>query len=136
MDKNTKIFVVYIALLISKITIYQAWKAQIALFIIKKVIILAKYTDFANLFLKKFAKVLSKSTGINEYFTKLVKSKKSPYRSIYSTGLVEFKIFKPYIDINLANGIIWPSKSFINSLIFFICKLNSKPCLDQVLRLK
>lgn len=44
----------------SKISIYLARKAQIALLIAKKIKILTKYLNFNNVFLKKKALVLSK----------------------------------------------------------------------------
>ena len=55
--------------------IYLAQKAQIALLLAKKVTLLAKYLDFANILLKKSAKVLLKQTGINEYAIKLLEGK-------------------------------------------------------------
>ena len=57
-------------------TIRSAWKAQTALLLIKKIIVSAKYLDFANMFLKKFAQeLLIKQTSINEHFIKLIKGK-------------------------------------------------------------
>ena len=94
MDENIKVFIVYIALLISKITTYLASKAQIALFIAKKVTIPGKYTDFAHVFFYKLAKVLAKQTGINKHAIKLVDSQQLSNRPIYNLGLIELKIFK------------------------------------------
>ena len=59
----------------SKITIYLARKAQIALLITKKVTVPAKYSDYADVFSKKSAKVLPKQTCINEYTIKLEEDK-------------------------------------------------------------
>ena len=61
----------HVASLTLNITIYLAQKTQIALLLAKKVIILAKHTDFANVFLKKLAKVLPERTGINKHAIKL-----------------------------------------------------------------
>ena len=43
---------------------------------------------------------------INNYAIKLKKSKQLLFRLIYSLELVELKILKIYIKINLANGFI------------------------------
>lgn len=71
-------------------TIHQAREAQIALLLIKEVIILTEYADFANGFLQESAKILSERTGINKYAIKLVGGKQLLYGSIYSLGLVKF----------------------------------------------
>ena len=52
-NKNFDVFVVYKALFILKRIMYLAQEAQIALLIIEEIIILVKYFDFADLFLKK-----------------------------------------------------------------------------------
>ena len=62
MDKNVKAFMVYVALITSKISIYLARKAQIALLIAKEVTVPAEYSDFADVFSKKSAEVLLKCT--------------------------------------------------------------------------
>ena len=51
--ENVKAFIVHMALLILKITIYLASKVQIVLFILEKISILAEYTNFTNIILKK-----------------------------------------------------------------------------------
>ena len=58
LDKNVEVFVVHVAFLISKMLIHLAQEAQIALLIAKKITVTAEYTDFADVFLKKLAKVL------------------------------------------------------------------------------
>ena len=60
LDENIKVFIVHIALFTLKITIYQTLKAQIILFIVKNVTVLAEYAHFANVFLKKLAKMFPK----------------------------------------------------------------------------
>ena len=52
LGKNIKTFVMHLALFNLKIKIHLVLKAQIALFIVKKVIILTKYIVFTNIFLK------------------------------------------------------------------------------------
>ena len=83
---------------------------------------LAKHSDFADVFSKKSAKVLPEYTGINKHAIELKNGKQPPYGPIYSLGLVELKTLKTYIEINLANGFIWPSKSPAGALILFIHK--------------
>ena len=51
----------------SKITIYWAWKAQIALLLVEKIIILAKYADLANKFFKKAAMIFPERIDIIEH---------------------------------------------------------------------
>ena len=55
----------------SKMTINPAWKDWITLLLGKKVTIPYKYTDFADIFLKKSAEMLPKCIGINKYAIKL-----------------------------------------------------------------
>ena len=87
-------------------TIYPAYKAQIVLFIAKKITVLAKYTDFSNIFLKELAEILPERISINKYAIKLEDDEQSSYGTIYSQGLVELKTFKIYINTNWANGFI------------------------------
>ena len=68
--------------------------------------------------------MLLEQTDINKHAIKLEEGKKPSYRPIYNLGPVELKIFKTYIKINLANGFIWPSKSLVYTLIFFVYKSN------------
>ena len=51
----------------SRITIYLAKKAQIVLLLVEKVTLLAKYFDFANVFLKKLSKVLPEQPKANKH---------------------------------------------------------------------
>ena len=101
------------------ITIYLAKEAQIALLFVKKVTVPEEYSDFADVFSKKSAEVLPKRMEINKYAIKLQKSKQLSYGPIYSLGLIELKALKIYIEINLANNLIWPSKSPAWALIFY-----------------
>lgn len=54
LDKNIELFVEYVTFFSPKL-IFSAYKAQIVLFSIKKVTVLAKYLDLINIFLKKLA---------------------------------------------------------------------------------
>ena len=95
-DENIEAFIVHMSSLSLglKITIHLAWEAQIALLLTKKVILLAKYTDFVDIFLKELAAILLECFGINEHTIKLENSKQLPYEPICSLSLVKLEIFK------------------------------------------
>lgn len=90
--------------------------------------VLVKYSNYSHIFLVENIMELLKNIKINYYVIKLEESKQPIFCTIYSLRLIKFKILKIYIQINLANSFIWPSKSFIRALIFF----NQKP--DESLR--
>ena len=71
-------------LLISKMTIHPAWKAQIALPLGEEAIVSAEYADFAIVFSKKLANLLPKRIDINEHTMELVDGKQPSYKPIYS----------------------------------------------------
>ena len=106
MNENIEVFVVYMAFFTLEITIYLAQKTQIALLFIKKIIVQEKYLDFANLFSKKSAEVLSKHMKVNKHAIKLEKGKLSSHCPIYNLALVELETLKTYIETNLANSFI------------------------------
>ena len=54
------------------------------LLLAKKVTVPVKYSDFADIFLKKLTNIFPEQIGINEHAIKLEKSKQLPYGSIYS----------------------------------------------------
>ena len=124
LDKNIKAFVVHMSFLSlgSKMTIYPAWEAQIALLLAEKVIVPAKYLDFADVFSKESEEVLPERTGINEHAIELEDGKQPSYGPIYSLGPVELKTLKTYMETNLANGFIQPLKSPAGAPILFVHK--------------
>ena len=85
-------------------TIYLAWEAQIASLLAKKITVPVVYSNYADVFLKKSAKVLPERTSINEHAIKPEKGKQPSYGSIYSLDPVELETVKTYIKTNLANG--------------------------------
>ena len=134
LNKNIEAFVVHVSSLSlgSKMTIHLAWKAQIALLLAREVTVLAEYLDFANIFSKESTKVLPKRTDINEHAIELEEGKQAPYGPIYNLGPIELKTLKTYIETNLANNFIWPSKSPAGALILFVHKPNGslRLCVD------
>ena len=94
------------------------------MFDVEKVTIPSKYADHTNVFSPDSAAELPKHICINNHPIDLVDDKQSPYSSISSLGPVELKTLKTYIEINLANNFIRPSKLLADALILFIHKKN------------
>ena len=113
----------------SRMTIHPAQKAQLVLLFIEKIIVLAKYLNFANVFLQKSANVFPERSEANEHAIKLEKGKQPPYGPIYSLKPVGLKTLKTYIKINLVNGFIQASKSLAGVPILFVRKSNDNFCL-------
>lgn len=70
----------------------------------KKITIPDKYLDFANIFSKKSATILSKCFNIKKHVINLKLAKQPLYSLIYSLDLIEFKILKIYIKMKLVNS--------------------------------
>ena len=72
-DKHVEAFMVYVTFL-STMAIHLVIKAQITLLVDKKMQILAKYSNFSNVFLKKKTLILLKATKSNQYTIKFQKN--------------------------------------------------------------
>ena len=105
----------------SPLDVYPSRRPQISNLIAKKAStkIPAKYSDFADVFSPDLASKLPEHTGINNYAIELVEGQQPPYGPIYSLGPVELETLKAYIETNLANGFIRPSKSPAGAPILF-----------------
>ena len=79
----------------------------------------AEYSNYSNVFSAENVAELPKNTGINKHAIELKESKQPPFESIYNLSQVELEMLKTYIETNLANGFIWPSKSPARALILF-----------------
>ena len=80
----------------------------------------AKYLDFVDVFSPDLVSELPKHTGINNHNIELVDNcQQPPHGPIYSLEPVELETLKAYIEINLANGFIRPSKSPAGTPILF-----------------
>ena len=79
----------------------------------------SKYADFADVFFPKLAIEFPKHTGINDHTIELVHDWQLPYGLIYNLGPIELELLKAYIENNLANDFIKPSKSPTQASIFF-----------------
>lgn len=76
MNSNKQVFVTFIVLFkIGIMIIYLAQKAQIVFLLTKRVIILTKYSDFSNIFLKKLTIIIPKKNNINRHIIEVKKSK-------------------------------------------------------------
>ena len=100
--------------------IYPDRAAQIPSLLTKKVKILDKYADFANVFLKKKALVLPDRTKLNKHTINLKNSKQLSYRPIYSLGPGKLETLKTYIKTHLKTRFIQPSKSLADAFIHLI----------------
>ena len=69
LDDHVETFIIYMTFLLT-IVIYLVRQAQIALLITKKMQILFKYSDFLDVFSKKKALILAKTTNLNQYAIK------------------------------------------------------------------
>ena len=110
-----------------KLNVYPFYKAQVSSLIVKKtpIKVLAKYSDFIDVFSLNLVSEFLKHIGINDYAIKLVDSQQPFYWSIYSLRPVELVTLKAYFKTNLANGFIRPSRSSIGIFILFDQKSNS-----------
>ena len=105
-------------------------QAQVGALLFDKALIKVpvEYFDYSNIFsVENIAKLLE-NIRINEHIIELEEGKQPPFNLIYSLGLVELEILKIYIETNLANGFIWPSKSLAEALILFDRKSDRSLC--------
>lgn len=126
LDKNSKIFVVHVATLKStkkvEMSIYLFHVVQVATLQLNKALtkILAKYTNYADIFLCNLAMELPKNMGINKHVIELINEKQPSYKPIYALNLMVLETLKTYIEIHLKTEFIWLSKSFIGIPSFWI----------------
>ena len=121
LDEHVEAFVVHVTSL-STMPIYPAREAQIASLVAEEVKIPTEYSDFSNVFSEEKALILPEATELNQHAIELQEGQQPPYGPIYSLGPVELKTLKTYIETNLANGFIWPSKSPTGASILFVGK--------------
>ncbi len=136
LDPEYEAFIVYVAALSvdSVDEVHPSRKAQIAHLKADEALtkISSKYADFADVFLPKLAAKLPEHTGINDYAIELVDDWQPLYGPIYSLGPVKLETLKAYIENNLANDFIKPSKSPAGAFILFDKKPDSslRLCVD------
>ena len=122
LNADNETFLVYVAAPAEPTTmpIYLSCQAQVAALMSKETGILAKYSNFSNVFSLNSAAELTERTKINDDPINLLDDKQLPYSPIYSLGPVELEMLKTYIKANLARSFIRPSQSFASALILFI----------------
>lgn len=128
LDEISKTFIVHVTILeaqLAKLSTHLNKEAQIAFLLIKKVIILKKYSDFPDIFLEQKVLVLLQQTNLNKHAIELEKDKQPIYWPIYSLGSVELEILKMYNKTNLKIKFIWPFKPFASAFILFDKKQDS-----------
>lgn len=118
---NKQVFVVHITTITSKIAIYLAWQAQIALSKVKKALIIVpkKYLDYTNIFPEKLNAMLLEQIKIKIHAINPKKHKQPLYRPLYSLRPVKLETVKTYIKTNLVNNFIHLAKFPISTSILF-----------------
>ena len=128
LDLESETFVVHVASLSSNalpssspLNVHPSRRPQISGLIAKEapIKVPTKYSDFLDDFFPDLASKLFEHTEINNHTIELVNGQQPPYRPIYSLGPVELETLKAYIETNLANGFIRPSKSPAGAPILF-----------------
>ena len=131
LDLEDETYVVHVASFsstpLTSLNVHPFWEPQISGLIAKKALtkVPAKYSDFADIFSPDLAFKLPKHTGINNHTIELVEGQQPLYGPIYSLGPVELETLKAYIETNLANKFIRPSKSPAGAPILFDRKSDS-----------
>lgn len=139
LDKNSKTFIVYVAILqvLTAISIHLSKASKIQDDLILAALqwdkaptkIPAIYSDYAEVFSSDLVMELLKNTGINENAIKLIDGKQLLYMFIYALSLIELKSLKTYIKTKLKTRFIWPFKSPIGTPILFDKKFDGNLCL-------
>lgn len=127
LDKNSKIFVVYIVVFETSKLVILLSQAFYQLFCNKTRILFRFLSNTQNrlsFFSQDLAIELPKNTNINKYAIKFIESKQPSYRFIYNVSLVELETLKIYIKTRLKTGFNQLFKILINLFIFFDMKLN------------
>ena len=88
-----------------------------------------EYSDYSNVFSARNRAELPENTKMNKHAIELEEGKQSSFGPIYSLGSVELDTLKTYIETNLANGFIRPSKFPAGAPILFDRKPNRSLCL-------
>ena len=134
LNADDEIFVVYVAALAKPTTIpiHPSCQAQVAELTSEETGIPTEYFDFFNVFSSNSAAELPEHTGINDHPINLLDNKQPPYGPIYSLEPVELETLKTYIEANLANSFIRPSKFLAGTPILFIRKKDGslRLCVD------
>ncbi len=107
LDENSETFVVHV-LALETITIHSSQAAQIVILQCNKasIKILAKYSNYADLFSTDLVIELPENTGMNKHIIKLIDGKHLPYAPIHTLSPVELETLKTYIETHLKTRFI------------------------------
>ena len=122
LDANSETFVVHVAIRErEEMPVHSERQTQVGALLFDKAFtkVSAEYSDYSNVFSAENAAELPENTGMNEHAIELEEGKQPPFGPIYSLGPVELETLKTYIETNLANGFIRPSKSPAGAPILF-----------------
>ena len=122
LDINSETFVVHVAIrkrkemamnLDRKAQIEAQSGAQVGVLLFDKAPteVPAEYSNYSNVFSAENAAELPENTKMNKHAIELEESKQPPFGPIYNLDPVELEMLKTYIETNLVNGFIRPSKS-------------------------
>ena len=97
---------------------------------VKEVVLLVKYADFADVFFPTLARKLPPH-ALHDHAIKTGNSQ-FPFGPIYPLSAVELNVLKKYIEDNLEKGFIVPFTSPVGALILFTKKKNGglRLCVD------
>ena len=126
-DPEHKTYIVYVGSVSSDVSssslldVHPSHRLQVSGLIAEEALtkVLVKYLDLADVFSLDLASELPEYTRINDHAIELVDGQQSLYGPIYSLEPVELETLKAYIETNLANGFIRPSKSPAGAPILF-----------------
>ena len=111
--------------------VHSKKQAQIGALLFDKALIEVpvEYSNYSNVFSVENTAELLENIGMNEYAIELEEGKQPPFNLIYCLRSIELETLKTYIETNLANGFIRPSKSPTRVLILFDRKPDKSLCL-------
>ena len=124
-DSKHETYVVHVLFLsfipLASLYVHPPRKSQISGLITEEALtkVPANYSNFADVFSPDLASKLPEYIKINYHTIEVVEGQQPPYKPIYSLGPVELETLKAYIESNLANRFIKPSKSPTGAPILF-----------------
>ena len=134
LDEEDETFVVHMAATSVRAAsnVYPSQQAQIASLEVEEITIPSEYANYTDVFSPDSAAELPKHIGINHHPIDLINDTQPPYDPIYNLEPGELETLKTYIETNLANGFIRPSKLPAKAPILFIRKKDGslRLCVD------
>ena len=132
LDADSKMFMVHVAIQKrEEMLVHSEKQAQVGALLFNEAPteVSAEYSNYSNVFSAEYTAKLPENTGMNEHTIKLEEGKQPLFGPIYSLGPIELETLKIYIETNLANGFIQPSKSLAEAPILFDRKPDGSFCL-------